>query len=48
MAKVRYPLGRAVSGACFDSRTGRLYLCVTWAYPEGRESYPMVHVYRVR
>ncbi len=45
MARVAYPLGRTVSGACFDARTGRLYLCVTWAYPEGLESYPVIHVY---
>jgi hypothetical protein len=46
--KVSYPLGRTVTGACFDSKTRRLYLCVTWAYPEGRENYPVIHVYRVQ
>jgi hypothetical protein len=46
--RVNYPLGRTVTGACFDNRTGRLYLCTTWAYPEGREHYPVVHVYRLR
>lgn len=45
MAPVRYPLGRTVTGACFDARAGRLYLCVSWAYPEGLESYPVLHVY---
>ncbi|NQT52977.1 hypothetical protein HQ576_13045, partial [bacterium] len=48
VTKVNYPLGRTVTGACYDARTRRLYLCVTWAYPNGRESYPVVHVYRVR
>ena len=48
VARVRYPLGRAVTGACYDARTRRLYLCLSWAYPVGRESYPVVHVYRVR
>jgi len=48
MAKVRYPLGRTVTGACYDAQARRLYLCVTWAYPNGRESYPAIHVYRVR
>lgn len=46
--RVQYPLGRTVTGACFDDRTGRLYLCVSWAYPEGMESFPVVHVYRLR
>jgi hypothetical protein len=48
MAKVDYPLGRTVTGACYDARTRRLYLCVSWAYPQGLESYPVVHVYAVR
>jgi hypothetical protein len=48
MTKVEYPLGRTVTGACYDARTRRLYLCVSWAYPNGRESYPAVHVYRFR
>ena len=48
MAKLRYPLGRTVTGACYDAKARRLYLCVTWAYPNGRESYPAIHVYRVR
>ncbi|NQT37204.1 MAG: hypothetical protein HQ581_06930 [Planctomycetes bacterium] len=47
-ARVNYPLGRTVTGACFDARTRRLFLCVTWAYPEGKESYPVVHVYKAR
>jgi hypothetical protein len=45
MTRVHYPLGRTVTGACFDSRTGRLYLCVSWAYPDGLESFPVIHVY---
>jgi len=44
---ISYPAGRTVTGACFDARTGRLYLCVSWAYAEGLESYPMIHVYGV-
>ena len=48
MERVRYPLGRSVTGACYDSTNRRLYLCVSWAWPDGRESYPAVHVYRVR
>ena len=48
MTKVSYPLGRTVTGACFDPRTKRLYLCVNWAYPEGRENYPIIHAYRVK
>ena len=48
MAPVRYPIGRTVTGACFDARTRRLYLCVSWAYPDGMESYPVIHVYGVR
>jgi hypothetical protein len=48
MTRVNYPLGQTVTGACFDAKTRRLYLCVTWAYPEGLESYPVMHVYRVR
>ena len=47
-AKVAYPLGHAVTGAAFDAKTRRLYLCATHAYPEGRESYPAIHVYRVQ
>ncbi len=46
--KVTYPLGRTVTGACFDARARRLYLCVSWAYPVGMESYPVIHVYDVR
>lgn len=38
----------AARGACYDARTRRLYLCVTWAYPNGRESYPAIHTYCVR
>lgn len=45
MTRVHYPLGRTVTGACFDTRTGRLYLCVSWAYPDGLESFPVIHVY---
>jgi hypothetical protein len=45
ITRVHYPLGRTVTGACFDSRTGRLYLCVSWAYPDGLESFPVIHVY---
>jgi hypothetical protein len=47
-AKVEYPLGRTVTGACFDARARRLYLCVSSAYPEGLETYPVIHVYRVK
>ena len=47
VAKVRYPLGLTVTGACFDPRTRLVYVCVSWAYPDGLESYPIVHVYRV-
>jgi hypothetical protein len=46
MTRVHYPLGRTVTGACFDSRSGQLYLCVSWAYPDGLESFPIIHVYR--
>ncbi len=45
MTRVAYPLGRRVTGACFDDQTGRLYLCVKEAYAAGKESYPVVHVY---
>ena len=48
MAAVRYPLGRTVTGACYDARKRQLYLCVTWAYPDGKESYPVIHVYGAR
>ncbi len=48
MAKVAYPLGHSVTGACYDAKSRLLYLCVTWAYPHGRESYPVVHAYRLR
>ena len=48
MVRVSYPLGRTVTGACFDAQRGRLYLCVSWAYPEGMESYPVVHVYGIK
>ncbi|MHB1034179.1 MAG: hypothetical protein ACYC35_19635 [Pirellulales bacterium] len=47
MTRVGYPLGRTVTGACFDARTGRLYVCLSWAYPDGLESFPVIHVYRV-
>jgi hypothetical protein len=47
-AKVTYPLGRTVTGACFDPKKRMLYVCVTWAYPEGREHYPVIHAYRTR
>lgn len=46
--KVKYPLGRTVTGACFDPRTRLLYLCVNWAYPDGLENYPVIHAYRAR
>jgi hypothetical protein len=45
VTRVQYPLGRTVTGACFDARSGRLYLCLSWAYPDGRESFPVIHVY---
>lgn len=47
-SRVAYPIGRTVTGACFDPRADKLYLCVTWAYPDGLESHPAVHVYAVR
>jgi len=46
--KVSYPLGRTVTGACFDPASRLLYLCVNWAYPDGRENYPIIHAYRVK
>ena len=48
MARVRYPLGRTVTGACYDGGTRRLYVCVSWAWAQGLERYPVVHVYGVR
>jgi hypothetical protein len=48
MARVTYPLGQTVTGAVFDERTCRLYLCVASAYADGRENYPVIHVYDVR
>lgn len=48
MTKVKYPLGRTVTGVCFDPVKRLLYVCVNWAYPEGRESYPVIHAYRVK
>ena len=48
MAKVTYPLGRSVTGACYDAATRRLYLCTNYAYARGRERYPIVHVYGVK
>jgi hypothetical protein len=49
MTKVRYPLGSLVTGSCYDEKAGLLYLCTAWAYNDGeRESYPCVHVYRLR
>ncbi|MGB2819994.1 MAG: NBR1-Ig-like domain-containing protein [Phycisphaerae bacterium] len=45
---VRYPLGRSVTGACYDASSRRLYLCVAWAYPDGLESHPVIHMYRVK
>lgn len=47
MTKVSYPLGRTATGACFDPKARLLYVCVNWAYPDGRESYPVIHAYRV-
>jgi hypothetical protein len=48
MTHVIYPLGRTVTGACFDPRKHLLYVCTSWAYPEGLESYPVVHAYHLR
>jgi hypothetical protein len=48
MTKVSYPLGRTVTGACFDEQARLLYVCLSWAYPDGVENYPIVHAYRVR
>ncbi len=48
MAQVNYPLGRTVTGACFDSKAHLLYLCVSWAYPDGKENYPIIHVFRIK
>jgi hypothetical protein len=47
ITQARYPLGRTVTGACYDSKAQLVYVCVNWAYPEGLESYPIVHAYRV-
>ena len=48
MAKVRYPLGGLVTGACYDEKARLLYVVSTWAYSDGgRESFPCVHAYRV-
>jgi hypothetical protein len=48
MAPVRYPVGRSVTGACYDPASRRPYLCVAWGWPDGLESHPVVHVYEVR
>ncbi len=48
MTKVIYPLGRNVTGACLDSTARLLYLCVSAAYPDGRENYPIIHAYRLQ
>ena len=48
MSQVSYPLGRTVIGACFDPQKRLLYVCTSWAYPEGLESYPIVHAYRLK
>ena len=48
MSVVSYPLGRTVTGACFDPRKRLLYVCTSWAYPEGLESYPIVHAFHLR
>ena len=49
MTKVRYPLGGQVSGSCYDEKTRLVYVCSRSAYNDGeRESYPCIHVYRVR
>ncbi len=49
MTKVRYPLGGLVTGSCYDEKAGLLYVCCTWAYSDGgRESFPCVHVYRLK
>ena len=48
MAKVSYPLGRNATGACYDAKQRILYLCAAWAYPHGRERYPVIHAYRVK
>jgi hypothetical protein len=47
MSQVSYPLGRTVTGAFFDPRKRLLYVCTSWAYPAGLESYPIVHAYRL-
>ncbi|KPK84052.1 MAG: hypothetical protein AMJ81_06690 [Phycisphaerae bacterium SM23_33] len=49
MTEVRYPLGGLVTGSCYDEQQKLLYLCTMWAYSDGeRESYPCVHVYRIK
>lgn len=47
MTPVTYPLGRTVTGACFDPGSRRLYVCVNAAYADGLERYPVIHVYRL-
>ena len=47
-AKVRYPLGRGVTDSAYDPAAKLLYLVNRSAYPHGRESYPVVNVYRVK
>jgi hypothetical protein len=51
--KVVYPGGNGgrnalITGSCFDEAEKLLYLIKTGSIPEGKESHPCVHVYRVR
>jgi hypothetical protein len=48
MTRVRYPLGSSVTGACYDKPERTLYLCARHAYRHGRESFPVVHAYRLK
>lgn len=48
MTPMRYPLGKVVSGACYDKTERMLYLCVVNAYRQGRERFPVIHAYRLR
>ena len=48
MAKVAYPLGGAVTGACYDAEKRLLYVCTAGAFASGREVYPIIHAYKVK
>ena len=40
-------VGGMATGCCFDAEQRRLYVIRTWAYRQGTEYHPLVHVYRV-